>query len=620
MATVVNDLSVALLASGVRYAVPTDRALFMSPETAVFKVAANGLSASPSSFTFKPTLLNMAGTVSYTMTGGIALTYSGNDATLNFASFSAVSGTITASVTVDGVLYSRTIYVSKVADGAAGGNGNPGPRGNVDISAITANSAWSDAEAVAALTAAGYGAPQSRDIVNLYKADRTWAAKKIYTGSAWQDLTEVFNSIFVKQSVLAEAINARGLDILAPDGTIILKAGGTLAEQVASNPNILESLPSWTFQNPAWMYTDTTTPDLSVDGFHAVFRAASDVGDTALNLIQSRNLKLAPNTKYTLSFRANTNASLAIRADVIAVSNGAGLLGDYFGLAFAQKRYFVTWTTGAQPELSNCIFRVFGSQLASQVLLFDFKLERGDTVTAWCDSVVTPENAVQRVAPNAIGNTQIGGDLFSTNWNWAIGPTGTGWRIDRGGSIWCNNLYSRGSIMGGSYTGWAWPASGLSGYYLGPEGLLLGNRNDNKFFQAYANGDWETTKMSSLGGILRLDGALIVNPQVQTNFAISVPEIYMTNQVNTGSYVSYGTLTAAITNGVAPFRYQWTFNADSGDVKMVGDPAASSIQIQGRGTNVFNSAFVTLTVYDANGAVASDNSSIRVQHGSGIAN
>lgn len=38
-------------------------------------------------------------------------------------------------------------------------------------------------------------------------------------------------------------------------------------------------------------------------------------------------------------------------------------------------------------------------------------------------------------------------------------------------------------IMGGDYTGYAWPAAGTTGFYLGPSGLLLGNYNNGKYLQ-----------------------------------------------------------------------------------------------------------------------------------------
>jgi hypothetical protein len=223
MATVVNDRDVLIMGTAPRFNPPTDRGMFLTPASAVFKVASNGLTASPSSFTFTATLLNMTGAVTWSYTGGISLSINGNTATLSYASFSAVSGTITASITVDGQSYAQTVTVSKVADGTTGPQGS---RGNVDIAAVTTGSVWSDSEAVAALVAAGYGAPQVRDMVNLYKADRTFGAQKMYNGSAWVTVDYVWNgNVFVKGSILPEAIDTRGLTIKDAQGNIILGSG-----------------------------------------------------------------------------------------------------------------------------------------------------------------------------------------------------------------------------------------------------------------------------------------------------------------------------------------------------------------------------------------------------------
>jgi len=123
MATVVNDRDVLIMGTAPRYTPPTDRGMFMTPSSAVFKVAADGLTASPGSFTFTAKLLGMSGTVTWASTGGISLSVSGNTATLDFSSFSAVSGTITATITVDGQSYTATAAVARVADGAAGNDG-----------------------------------------------------------------------------------------------------------------------------------------------------------------------------------------------------------------------------------------------------------------------------------------------------------------------------------------------------------------------------------------------------------------------------------------------------------------------------------------------------------------
>jgi hypothetical protein len=60
---------------------------------------------------------------------------------------------------------------------------------------------------------------------------------------------------------------------------------------------------------------------------------------------------------------------------------------------------------------------------------------------------ITPGNVSTYIANAAIGNAQIGGNLWSTNWNYA---GGTGWLLDRSGNFYGNNIYARGDIEASS--------------------------------------------------------------------------------------------------------------------------------------------------------------------------
>lgn len=56
---------------------------------------------------------------------------------------------------------------------------------------------------------------------------------------------------------------------------------------------------------------------------------------------------------------------------------------------------------------------------------------------------ITPGNISTYIANAAIGNAQIGGDLYSSNWS---GWGGNGWLLSRAGNMYINNLYARGDI------------------------------------------------------------------------------------------------------------------------------------------------------------------------------
>jgi len=60
---------------------------------------------------------------------------------------------------------------------------------------------------------------------------------------------------------------------------------------------------------------------------------------------------------------------------------------------------------------------------------------------------ITPSNVTTYIDNAALGNAQIGGNLWSTNWNYA---GGTGWLLDRSGNFYGNNIYARGDIEASS--------------------------------------------------------------------------------------------------------------------------------------------------------------------------
>lgn len=60
---------------------------------------------------------------------------------------------------------------------------------------------------------------------------------------------------------------------------------------------------------------------------------------------------------------------------------------------------------------------------------------------------ITQSNVTTWIDNAALGNAQIGGNLWSTNWNYA---GGSGWLLDRSGNFYGNNIYARGDIEASS--------------------------------------------------------------------------------------------------------------------------------------------------------------------------
>ena len=105
----------------------------------------------------------------------------------------------------------------------------------------------------------------------------------------------------------------------------------------------------------------------------------------------------------------------------------------------------------------------------------------------------------------SITNAKIGGDIWSSNY--AAGQAG--WRLSRAGNMEVNNLTARGAVMGGSFTGWGWPANNGLGFYLGPEGAQWGSYGTGRYMQISSNGDMEAPGLKILAGKATFTGNVV---------------------------------------------------------------------------------------------------------------
>lgn len=107
-----------------------------------------------------------------------------------------------------------------------------------------------------------------------------------------------------------------------------------------------------------------------------------------------------------------------------------------------------------------------------------------------------------------IGGAEIGADYVeSTNYEKNV----QGWRLENStGNAFINELYSRGAIMGGDYTQFLWPPAGGTGFYLGVEGLSMGNINNTppRWFNIDALGDVRAPGFTIVGGNATFSGKL----------------------------------------------------------------------------------------------------------------
>lgn len=105
----------------------------------------------------------------------------------------------------------------------------------------------------------------------------------------------------------------------------------------------------------------------------------------------------------------------------------------------------------------------------------------------------------------------IGGNNISSDGLTSPGFDGTvGWSINSSGAAYFGNISIRGQINTGSFTGYAWPASGV-GSHLSGQGLLLGNLNTGKYFQVEAAGNIYAPGFKIVDGVLTISQANVIN-------------------------------------------------------------------------------------------------------------
>lgn len=94
------------------------------------------------------------------------------------------------------------------------------------------------------------------------------------------------------------------------------------------------------------------------------------------------------------------------------------------------------------------------------------------------------------------------------------------------GSISAASGNFRGGVMGGAFTGYAWPANGAGGgFYLGPGGLLLGNASGggSGYFQVDETGDIRTPSFDVTKGVMTVKQLNVINTLNIAGNAVTVP-------------------------------------------------------------------------------------------------
>jgi hypothetical protein len=161
---------------------------------------------------------------------GVSSTLSANQITLNSISAGTAAGYVDITAAQFGYAsITKRYYVSKAsagatgstgATGAAGSTGAAGIRGSIQVSALISGSSWSDSSANAAISAAGYGSPQTLDLCVLYNAAGSYSETRVYSSGAWTVYAaRVDGNLVVLGSITTDKLVANAATVAAASGT-----------------------------------------------------------------------------------------------------------------------------------------------------------------------------------------------------------------------------------------------------------------------------------------------------------------------------------------------------------------------------------------------------------------
>lgn len=557
----------------------------------------------------------------------------------------------------------KTDYVWSKFRGADG-VGTAGARGAGHY--YVAGSSWSDVVAQAACP----GGPVTNDVVTI--SSGTFVMEKRWTGSAWVENGVVINGkLIVPDSILASAIDTRGLTVRAPDGTILLGTGVPLAESLA---------PPGTRNSDLKVGGRNLFPDGDFErGVHGVFASGVSralIGNIAgvgtfrgnkalfmegtgadMHAYLGTKLAVVPGREYRISFYSATitGGGITGSSSYLRLSAANGAILNHFPLpisglgVYEWRRQVVPFACPEGVAFVEPRFGILGSGAYAWMAVDCVKIEEGNIVTDWSPApedvdagtaaaALTAQwpnvggpgrpsdnatvgatiginlggqfnsgNVPSLFVPGSITDTQVGGNLKSSNWNGSTATDGTGWLLERAtGNLYANLVKLRGAVMGGAFTSYDWPASG-NGFYSGPEGFKCGSLAANRYFNADQYGDVYAPNFTIINGVPTFSNGNIVNPNFQA-FTASLSGGAITSSGANGTR-ALGSRQIIGSGGKLPYRsISWVvtdLEGNSGARTIISGENTDSVSVSASGTNASTRVRITGTITDANGLTAS---------------
>ena len=208
----------------------------------------------------------------------------------------------------------------------------------------------------------------------------------------------------------------------------------------------------------------------------------------------------------------------------------------------------------------------------------------------------------------SIGGVNVyGGSIQSANWTTGA----SGFVISSTGAVeFQEGLIGRvrisgGGISSGNIYGWAWPAAGeQGGMYLGPNGLLLGNRSNGKYVQIDSGGDLSAPGINLVNGVLDITQANVLGTlQVRSGeITANIAGTYGDQSISTASgevVVAYASMwMPAGSSGVICTTYFTGLSGNYANFHMWIYRNGTSIAYRRIFIDGDKSAFITLPVFD----------------------
>lgn len=591
MSAVLNDRDAILQAATVRIVNPKNAWINLLPSAPGFHLNSAG-QADLAVVPVTAELFGLDEAVTFTAVGGTLSNAVGRSVDVTYGGQAAV---VTAKVLSNGDEFKRSLVIPVLRDGAAG-VGTPGARGAGHYYAT--GSTWSDVVAQAACPGS---TPVLNDVVTI--SSSTYVMEKRWTGSAWVENGVVVNGKLIApdsiltsalaanavtaekiaaKAVTADKINSRGLNIEALDGTVVLRADASLAQQAASNPNLVPNCLGW----PSWEGGANAARNGDARFGDGQFFFLPTRTDSNFVGVQSPAMGIPADADYTVSFDAYcSGAARSLFVDVVYGST-VGIPGMTANLTNTMTRFSFKAKGTTHADMPKAFLRMYmTSPGGSPIIIANVKVELGQKVTPWCDNVVTPANAstfilaaaikLAMIDKASIGNLQA---LAAYLGNVEIGP---------GGSL----------------------RQGMVDFLIG-KGFFIGERNG---VPVLAIGDPQGT-----GACFYWDGANLVQVGAKqvTTFRVSLPSLMVGQQTQTSTYRDYGNIIPEFSNGPAPYRLVWSLNP-SANLLLTVAPDGGSVNIRAKGLNgQLVTGSISLTAYDANNAPASAYSPIEIGFGS----